>query len=101
MLLLVVILGRPIVLIDDAACQATTNQKATAVDPLDATPCHGSDRLQEVNTGSGAHSCACPAILPSADGLTAVAFLVHGWHFWVHAPETAVAAPPIPPPRSF
>lgn len=97
--LIVVILGRPIILIDDSACRETSDPSATAVDPLASTPCHDADRLLEANT-SNPHACPCPVMWPAAaEGFTAVSFLVHGWDSCIHAPETAVNIPPIPPPR--
>ena len=99
--LILVILGRPIILINDSACRETKPEEATAVSPLAHTPCHDVDRLAEANTSDAPHSCPCPVMwLPAAEGWTAVSALVSGWGVWVHLPETAVNTPPNPPPRS-
>ncbi len=101
-ILIVVILGRPIILIDNSACQETAKPAATAVDPLSSTPCHDALRLAEASTAVNTHACPCPAMWPpAAKAWTAVFSLLSGWTTWIHTPETAVNAPPNPPPRAL
>lgn len=107
--LIIVILSRPIILIDNSVCQETAptaekaamaEEAATAVDPLAATPCHDSLRMAEANTATNPHACPCPVMwVSAAAGWTAVFQQVSAWHSPVHLPETAVNVPPNPPPR--
>ncbi|MBK6710491.1 MAG: hypothetical protein KA362_15685 [Chloroflexi bacterium] len=98
-ILVVVILGRPVMLMDNPACDRAA-ETAVPTTPT-TTPCHDTVRLAEANanTRSG-HTCPCPDMVPpTSETHTAVSLLIDSWAVLVYAPHTAVNAPPNPPPR--
>ncbi|MBK7180550.1 MAG: hypothetical protein IPH82_25760 [Chloroflexi bacterium] len=99
-ILVVVILGRPVMLMDNPACDRAAETAVPTTTPT-TTPCHDTVRLAEANanTRSG-HTCPCPDMVPpTSETHTAVSLLIDSWAVLVYAPHTAVNAPPNPPPR--
>ena len=89
------LLASPLGLADSPACQM--NDLAQAVNIGDVTPCHYGEQTVEHNT---AHVCDCSSlILPTNLLETAVAPLAPLAFMVTLQPQTAVLAPPAPPPR--
>ncbi len=94
---ILVLVGRPIMLINNPACDEP--ERDTAVATTDTPPCHDTLEPAEASPG-GAHSCPCPAmLLPGGEIGTAVPSFSSLWLDEPMKPQTAVHIPPSPPPR--
>ncbi|MBK8988512.1 MAG: hypothetical protein IPM39_20990 [Chloroflexi bacterium] len=102
LVVILILAGRPIILVNNPACDKAGGETAVSPPAPNAIPCHDSVRLVEANTSGAPHSCPCPAIWPpTAEGWVAAPFMISSWFLSVHLPQTAVTSPLVPPPRSL